>query len=49
MKIVLMISGQKKIKDFKKAVIKSIDKFLSYIELETKKKGTEKNDIEKDT
>ena len=39
----------KEIKDFKKAVIKSIDKFLSYIELETKKKGTEKKGIEKDT
>ena len=37
----------KEIKDFKKAVIKSIDKFLSYIKLETKKKGTEKKDIEK--
>ena len=32
----------KEIKDFKKAVIESIDKFLSYIKLETKKKGTEK-------
>ena len=32
----------KEIKDFKKAVIKSIDKFLSYIKLETKKKSTEK-------
>ena len=39
----------KEIKDFKKAVIKSIDKFLSYIKQETKKKGTEKKDIEKDT
>ena len=48
----------KEIKDFKKSVIGSIDKFLSYIELETKKKkdieletkkkGTEKKDIEKD-
>ena len=37
----------KEIKDFKKAVIESIDKFLSYIKLETKKKGTEKKDIEK--
>ena len=37
----------KQIKDFKKAVIESIDKFLSYIKLETKKKGTEKKDIEK--
>ena len=33
----------KKIKDFKNAVIKSIDKFLSYIELDTKKQGTEKD------
>ena len=32
----------KEIKDFKKTVIKSIDKFLSYIKLETKKKSTEK-------
>ena len=39
----------KEIKDFKKAVIKSIDKFLSYIELETKRKGTEKKVTEKDT
>ena len=39
----------KGVTDFKKAVIKSIDKFLSYIELETKKKGTEKKDTEKDT
>ena len=37
----------KEIKDFKKAVIEPIDKFLSYIKLETKKKGTEKKDIEK--
>ena len=37
----------KEIKDFKKAVIKSIDKFLLYIKLETKKKGTEKKYIEK--
>ena len=37
----------KEIKDFKKAVIKSIDKFLSYIKQETKKKGIEKKDIEK--
>ena len=40
-------TATKEIKDFKKAVIKSIDKFLSYIKLETKKKGTEKKDIEK--
>ena len=39
---------KKEIKDFKKAVIKSIDKFLSYIKLETKKKGTEKKDTEKE-
>ena len=38
----------KEIKDFKKAVIESIDKFLSYIELETKNKVIEKKDIEKD-
>ena len=38
----------KEIKDFKKSVIGSTDKFFSYIELETKKKGTEKKDIEKD-
>ena len=39
--------AMKEITDFKKAVIESIDKFLSYIKLETKKKGTEKKDIEK--
>ena len=39
----------KEIKDFKKAVIKSIDKFLSYIKLETKKKGTEKKRYRKRT
>ena len=39
--------GIKEIKDFKKAVIELIDKFLSYIKLETKKKGTEKKDTEK--
>ena len=38
----------KEIKDFKKAVIKPIDKFLSYIKLEARKKGTENKDIEKD-
>ena len=37
----------KEMKDFKKTVIKSIDKFLSYIKQETKRKGTEKKDIEK--
>ena len=36
------------LKEFKKAVIKSIDKFLSYIKLETKKKGSEKKDTEKE-
>ena len=40
-------TAKKEIKDFKKAVIKSIDKFLSYIKQETKKKGIEKIDIEK--
>ena len=39
--------AMKEIKDFRKAVIESIDKFLSYIKLETKKKGAEKKDIEK--
>ena len=34
-----------KIKKFKKAVIKPIDTFLSYIKQETKKKGIEKKDI----
>ena len=38
----------KEIKDFKKAVIESIDTFLSNIELETKRKGTEQKDIEID-
>ena len=42
-------NATKEIKDFKKAVIKSIDKFLSYIKQETKKEGIEKKDIEKDT
>ena len=37
----------KKIKDFKRVIIKSIDKFNSYIKLETKKKDIEKKDIEK--
>ena len=37
----------KEIKDFKKVVIESIDKFNSYIKLETKKKDIEKKDIEK--
>ena len=42
-------TATKEIKDFKKAVVKSIDKFLSYIKQETKRKGTEKKDIKKDT
>ena len=37
----------KEIKDFKSAVIKSIDKFKSYNKLETKKKDTTKEHIEK--
>ena len=37
----------KEIKDFKRVVIKSIDKFNSYIKLETKKKDIEKKDIAK--
>ena len=37
----------KEIKDFKRVVIESIDKFISYIKLETKKKVIEKKDIEK--
>ena len=40
----------KEIKDFKKVVLKSIDKFNSYIKLETNKKDIEKKDIgKKDT
>ena len=43
-------TAMKEVKELKKAVIKSIDKFLSYIKQETKKKGTEKKGIEtKDT
>ena len=38
---------RKEIKDFKSAVIKSIDKFNSYIKQETKKKDTAKEHIEK--
>ena len=41
-------TATKEVKDLKKAVIKSIDKFLSCIELETKKKGTEEKDTKKD-
>ena len=37
----------KEIKDFKRVVIELIDKFNSYIKLETKKKGIENKDIEK--
>ena len=37
----------KEIKDFKRVVIKLIDKFHSYIKLETKKKDIEKKDIDK--
>ena len=40
--------AKKETKDFKKAVIKSIVKFLSYIKLETKNKGFEKKEIEKE-
>ena len=38
---------KKEIKDFKSAVIKSIDKFNSYVKQETKKKDTAKEHIEK--
>ena len=37
----------KKIKDFKRVIIKSIDKFNSYIKQDIKKKYTKKKDIEK--
>ena len=37
----------KEIKYFKRGVLKSIDKFNSYIKLETKKKDIEKKDIKK--
>ena len=37
----------KEIKDFKRVVVKSIDKFKSYIKQEIKKKDIEKKDIEK--
>ena len=37
----------KEIKDFKRVVIESIDKFKSYIKLETKKKDIEKKGIKK--
>ena len=38
----------KEIKDFKRVVIESIDKFNSYIKLETKKKDIEKKDTIKE-
>ena len=37
----------KKLKDFKRVTIKSIDKFNSYIKLDIKKKDVEKKDIKK--
>ena len=37
----------KKIKDFKRVIIKSIDKFNLYIQLDIKRKGIKKKDIEK--
>ena len=37
----------KKIKDFKRVIIKSVNRFNSYIKLDTKKKDIEKKDIEK--
>ena len=40
-------TATKEVKDFKKAVIKSIDKFNSYIKQETKKKNTAKENIKK--
>ena len=36
-----------KLKDFKSILIKSVNKFNSYIKLDTKKKDIEKKDIEK--
>ena len=41
-------TATKEIKDFKRCVIKSIDKFNSYIKLETKKKDIEKKKILKE-
>ena len=38
----------KETKDFKNVVVKSIDKFKTFIKLETKKKGTEKKDTAKE-
>ena len=40
-------TATKEIKDFKKVVVKSIDKFNSYIKEETNKKDTAKEHIEK--
>ena len=37
----------KKLKDFKRVIIKSINKFNSYIKLDTKKKDIEKKDTKK--
>ena len=37
----------KEIKDFKKAVLKSIHKFKSYVKLETKKKDIEKTTLKR--
>ena len=42
-----MISPQKKIKDFKRVIIKPIDQFNSYIKQDIKKKDIKKKDIEK--
>ena len=36
-----------KVKDFKRVIIKSINKFNSYIKLDTKKKDIEKKDAKK--
>ena len=38
---------EKELNDFKRVIIKSINKFNSYIKLDTKKKDIEKKDIEK--
>ena len=40
-------TAAKEIKDFKRVVIESIDKFKSYIKLDTKKKDTAEEHIEK--
>ena len=42
-------TATKEVKNFKKAVTKSLDKFLSYIELETKKKDIELETRKKDS